>query len=73
MSRPPIEMMLDGLTWEAVAEAQPEGDLPHVTHKGVLDLMGHSLRCYRLSSGCTVFDGDDFEALMQDWFKESDG
>ena len=68
MSRAPIDMMLDGLEWVAAPAQEPrDGDLPHVTHSGVLDLMGHSLRCYRLSNGQTVFDGDDFEALMKSW------
>lgn len=63
-----IEMMLDGLTWVPVKEMRepsPGGmDLPFTTHEGVLELMGHKMRCYRLSDGRTVISADDFEAFM---------
>lgn len=69
MSRAPIEMMLDGIQWTVrpPADCEAAGDVPIATHEGVLELFGHSLRCYRLSTGVTVFHADDFEALMRDW------
>lgn len=60
---------LAGVKWEQAADASaPSGDIPHVTHSGVLEVMGHSLRCYRLSDGRTIFDADDFGAFMREWF-----
>ena len=64
-NKTPIEMMLDGVVW--VENKNPpagDGSLPHATHEGVFDLMGHKMRCYRLSNGKAVFNADDFEALF---------
>lgn len=63
----PIESMLSKVEWE-VTDAKPsttDSDLPHATHKGVLDLFGHSLRCYRLNTGEAVFDADDFKKFWE--------
>lgn len=64
----PIEMMLDGAQWKALDADQIACDhdngLPYATHEGVLDIMGHKLRCYRLNTGQTVFHADD----MNDFF-----
>ena len=67
----PIEMMLDGVTWVPAVEERPTGPdnsdgIPFVTHEGVLDLMGYQLRCYRLSSGQTVFNAEDIETFFAD-------
>lgn len=69
----PIEMMLEGVTWVPAKEDRPSGPdnsegIPYATHEGVLDLMGHKMRCYRLSNGQTVFDADDFKAFFDDAF-----
>lgn len=58
--RTPIETMLDGVQWRA-RETEPPADdgLPWATHEGVLDIMGHRLRCYRLNTGQAVFHADD--------------
>lgn len=61
----PIEMILDGLEWVAVEGGDPpKDDLPSVTHSGVLQIGDHSLRCYWLSNGQTVFEADDFERFF---------
>ena len=60
-----IEMLLDGVVW--VENKNPptgDGSLPYATHEGVFDLMGHKMRCYRLSNGKSVFNADDVQA----WF-----
>jgi len=51
----PIEMMLDGLTWTPCDADWPEGtiidlDMPYVTHEGLIELEGISLRVYQLSN-----------------------
>lgn len=64
----PVELMLDKVAWEVVDNGSRivgEGDMPYVTHSGVLELLGKDLRCYRLSNGQTVFNADDFEAFWE--------
>lgn len=62
----PIEMMLDGVEWVEVAAIENSDGLPHTTHEGVLEIAGHKLRCYRLSTGQAVLDADDVHALFAD-------
>jgi hypothetical protein len=63
----PIEMMLEGVTWVENTNAPTnEGGLPYATHEGVFEILGHTMRCYRLSNGQTVFNADDFEAFFSD-------
>lgn len=60
----PIEQLLDTVDWQ---EGNPEPDdsgLPYATHKGVLELFGVKLRCYRLNDGRALFHADDFHALL---------
>lgn len=68
MSKAPIEMILDGLTWKAVPDPQnvsaDDWMLPRVTHEGEMDFMGHKLRCYRLSDGKAVINADDLNAFL---------
>ena len=56
----PIDAMLNQIEWTESGEQQPSGELPHVTHSGVLEIAGARLRCYRLSDGRAIFDADDF-------------
>lgn len=61
----PIDMVLNGLTWEPVVrDIQPTDDLPYVTHEGVFDFAGNKLRCYRLSNGKNVFNAEDFDKFL---------
>lgn len=66
MSKTPIEMMLDGLTWVPVpdSEIHEDGTYPYATHSGEMDFMGHKLRCYRLSDGRAVINADDLSAFL---------
>ena len=64
----PIEKMLDAVDWSPTGSVENEEGLPFSTHEGVLELFGHSLRCYRLNTGQTVFDADDFEAFYKSEF-----
>ena len=64
----PIDEMLKAVEWVVVEDGPAlvgDGELPHVTHSGVLELMGKKLRCHRLSDGMTVFDADDFVAFWE--------
>lgn len=62
-----IPMMLQGVIWVAVPQSEQhaqrlaDGDkLPHVTHEGVFEIMGHKIKCFRLSNGQAVFEQEDF-------------
>ncbi len=67
-----IPMMLRGVTWEAVPENEQnaqrlaDGDhLPRVTHQGEFEVMGHTMKCFRLSNGQAVFEKEDFERFCE--------
>ena len=64
----PIEMLLDRVSWEDTGRepAPTDGDTLFATHEGTLEIMGHSLRCYRLNNGQAVFNADDLEAFLSD-------
>lgn len=69
-----IPMFLNGVTWEAVPPSEQHmqrmadgNKLPHVTHSGVFELMGHKMRCFRLSTGQAVFEKDDFEKFCAEF------
>ena len=65
-TKTPIEMILDGVAWVASGDKAPiDSDLPFVTHSGVLQIGDHSLKCFRLSNGQTVFDAEDFERFFE--------
>lgn len=67
----PIDKLLESVKWSESTKPEKEtaeGDLPHVTHSGVLDFAGFNLRCYRLSNGMSVFDADDFNQFMEKAF-----
>jgi hypothetical protein len=59
----PIKSMLSNVVWQETG-LQPNGDLPYATHAGELDIAGTKLRCYRLNTGESVFDADDFSAFL---------
>lgn len=64
-TRTPMEIMLDRIAWEEVPEPADDSDgIPYATHKGVLRLGDVELRCYVLSNGKRVFNGDDIERLF---------
>jgi len=61
----PIDMVLDQLTWVPLVNGpDPDSTLPYATHEGVLDIMGHKLRCYQLNTGKRVFAEKDFLAFF---------
>jgi hypothetical protein len=71
-----IPMFLNGVVWEAVPPekqnsqrlADSDGfhaSLPHVTHEGVFEIMGHKMKCFRLSNGQAVFEKEDFERFCE--------
>jgi hypothetical protein len=57
--------VLDGVKMVAVEPPDDPGDLPFVTHEGVLEVMGYSLRCYRLSDGSSIINKEDCDAFMR--------
>lgn len=64
----PIESLLDGVSWKATGRRPDpsEENILFSTHEGTLEIMGHSLRCYRLNNGQAVFNADDLEAFLSD-------
>lgn len=50
---------------EWVACPAIETDELHATHSGVLEIMGKTLRCYRLSDGRAVIHADDMDELFK--------
>lgn len=66
MVKTPIDMMLDGVTWRAVTprEGITDNNLPHVTHEGIFEMMGHRFKVYQLSDGRRIFDAEDFERFF---------
>lgn len=66
--KPPIEMMLDKLTWvpiqRPIDRAPSDDGIPYATHKSVIEVMGHSIRCYQLNTGQRLLDFDDVSAIF---------
>ncbi|GAC1610283.1 MAG: hypothetical protein NVS3B3_18650 [Aquirhabdus sp.] len=62
----PVEKILEGVNWEKVScESKVRKDgLPWVTHQGVLEIMGFTLRCYRLCDGRAIINADDMNNLF---------
>lgn len=58
--------ILDGVNFTAVPPPQETGDLPFVTHEGVLEVAGHKLRCYRLSDGKAIIHEEDFYSFFDE-------
>jgi len=57
----PIDIMMDDVVWEEIdsIDIEPDSDMPHATHKGILRIGDVSLKCYQLSDGMRVLDADD--------------
>ena len=61
----PIEMALNGVTWEAAPEREhPEDGIPYATHSGIWKFMGKEIRVYRLNNGKAIIDADDFWKIL---------
>jgi hypothetical protein len=61
----PIDMLLNGVEWESVEPPETPGDLPYITHRGILRICGVDLPCAVLSTGQRVFYGDEIEAMIE--------
>lgn len=61
----PIDKMLDKIEWEPLEGEAVEGDLPHATHSGILDLGGMKLRVFQLSDGKRVIEENDLIAFFE--------
>lgn len=58
--------ILRNVAMKKVPPPEACGDgIPYVTHQGVLDIAGFSLRCYRLNDGRAIIDRDDFHAFFE--------
>lgn len=65
MSKTPIEMMLDGVTWvQNPNESTHEDGLPYATHSGIWNFMGQEIRVYRLNTGQAIIHADDFGKIL---------
>lgn len=61
-----IPAMLTNVKWQATEVVPQTDDLPYATHSGVFEILGRTLRCYRLNTGQAIFDADDFQAFIAD-------
>jgi hypothetical protein len=52
--------------WRDLPPPKESDNLPFATHEGVLNVLGKSIRCYRLSNGMTVFSAEDLEKFWGD-------
>lgn len=61
-----MDGIMDNLDWKAVDTAigDVDGNIPHVTHTGVLEITGIKMKCYRLSNGKTIIDSEDVNKLF---------
>ena len=65
MTRIPIELLMDGITWNSLPGKWPfESDVPVATHSGILTIGGISLQVYQLSNGQRVIAEEDLEKLF---------
>lgn len=62
--RRPIEAMLDQVDWTAIVDGAKEGDIPIVTHEGILKIGPLELRVYQLSDGNRVISEEDLIAFF---------
>lgn len=61
----PMDIMLEKVDWQVVTvDATNDDGLPVVTHSGVLDFAGYSLKCYQLDDGRAIIDADDLNAFF---------
>ncbi len=57
--------ILDTVQFTEVPPPDEPGDLPFVTHEGVLEVDGKRLRCYRISDGRAIINAEDFHAFFE--------
>lgn len=59
-AKTPIEMMLDSVTWRPMKwpEGEPTDGQPFAKYEGKLEFLGHTLRCFVLSDGTRIIDGE---------------
>jgi hypothetical protein len=53
-----VELLLNTVEWHETGMTDDGDDLPYPTHKGVLNIGGIELKCYRLSNGKRVLDAE---------------
>ena len=59
-----IPAFMESVEWTETDSKTSDDGMPYATHSGVMELMGHKLRCYRLNDGRAIFDADDFAAFL---------
>jgi hypothetical protein len=62
----PFDRLLESIPWETVKEVEEEpieGELPHITHKGVLKIMDVEIQVYQLSNGMRIIPEEEFYRL----------
>lgn len=61
----PMDALMAAVEWEVVDGAKTNDDgIPYATHSGVLNIMGQSLRVYRLNTGQAIINADDLDAFF---------
>lgn len=64
----PIDMMMDGVAWNAVPEDTGSGEtngLPHATHSGILEIGPLRIECLRLSDGRAVISEQGMHDFLE--------
>ncbi len=59
----PIDIAMDQVEFKETGN-KPEGDMPYATHEGLLKIGDLEFKCYRLSTGQSVIDSDDFNNFL---------
>lgn len=65
------QVLMDDVEWTVCEKQLPfenPDNLPTVTHSGLFDFFGDTIKCYRLSTGQAIFDAEDFKRAMNQWF-----
>lgn len=60
----PINMMLEGATWTPITDQPAMSGALHATHSGVLTIEGLTVKCWQLSDGRRVIDGQSMAQLF---------
>ena len=62
----PIERLFDQVAWEVLPPIEKQEGL-YATHRGVLDLGGVIIPCYRLNNGQAMIEESAIEELFPGW------
>lgn len=60
-----IDRLMETVAWRPLLlpNEASDSDIPFATHEGEIQLGEHKVRCYKLSDGQRIFNGEDFDKL----------